>query len=95
VIRINLTIDDEAYPDLHRRLEGMRPRQRAIWMKTKLEWLASGEVVAASPGLQPMPPDTTHALTEPDDPQSLSHEEIVASVFCDALFGEDATTSSS
>jgi len=95
VIRINLTIDDKAYPDLHRRLENMRPKQRACWMKTKLEWLASGEVVAASPGLQPMPQESAPAVTGPDDPQSLSHEEIVASAFCDALFGEDSATPTS
>ena len=92
MIRINLTIGGEDYPALHRRLEGMRPRHRASWLKMKLELLSSGEVVAAPPGLKPMPPETTSAVTEPDDPQSLSHEEIVASAFCDALFGEGSAT---
>jgi len=94
VIRINLIINGEDYPALHRRLEGMRPRHRASWLKMKLELLSSGEVVAATPGLQPML-EATPAVTGPDDPQSLSHEEIVASAFCDALFGEDSATPTS
>ena len=96
MIRINLIVDREAYPALHQRLEGLRPRHRASWLKMILELLISGEVVAASQGLQLMPPEATSAVTEPsDDPQSLSHEEVVASAFCDALFGEDSTTSPS